>query len=434
MNKTETKSQSQSFYDRATKVLPGGISRNTIYRTPHPDYVAHGKGCRVTDVDGVTRVDFSNNMASLIHGHAFPPVIEAVAEQLRKGTAFTMATEVELRFAEHLCGRNDAFDKIRFMNSGTEAVMAAIKAARAITGRPKIAKSEGAYHGTYDYAEVSQKAKPDNWGDRAHPVSVPVVAGTPRGALDDVVIVPFNDIERTLDLLNANKDELACVLIDPLPHRVGLIPGSNEFLKALREWTIEHNVLLVFDEVITFRLGFGGAQDWYDVTPDLTSIGKIIGGGFPVGALTGKDQYMSVLDPSRDVLPFPHSGTFSANPVTMTAGLVAMEHFDRQAVEDINRLGEYARQSIASAIERAGVQGCVTGAGSMFRVHLKEHPPLEYRSAYQDAEEVARITRLVDHLYQRGFMPARNTLRPMAHQKHRATSITIGSSLMAKSW
>ena len=251
MNAAETDSKSRSLYAEALQVLPGGISRNTIYRKPHPDYAIRGEGCRVTDIDGVTRVDFSNNMASLIHGHAHPAIVAAVTEQLSQGTAFSMATEAEVRFAQHLCSRNASFDKIRFLNSGTEAVMAAIKAARAITGRPKIAKSEGAYHGTYDYAEVSQKSHPGNWGNPSEPQSVPVVEGTPRGALDDVVIIPFNDVERTLEILDRHRQDLACVLIDPLPHRVGLLPAEEAFTSAIRQWTREHGSLLVLDEVIT---------------------------------------------------------------------------------------------------------------------------------------------------------------------------------------
>lgn len=402
---TETKSQSRSLYEEALEVLPGGISRNTIYRKPNPDYVSHGEGCRVTDIDGKTRIDFANNMASLMHGHAHPAIVNAVTEQLNRGTAFTMATEAELRFAQHICSRNEGFEKIRFMNSGTEAVMAMIKAARAITGRPKIAKSEGAYHGTYDYAEVSQKSKPENWGSETSPASVPVVEGTPQRALDDVVIIPFNDIDRTIDLLNQHKDELACVLIDPLPHRVGLFPACPKFMKAIREWTVENGSLLCLDEVITFRMGYGGAQDWFpDVQPDLTAMGKIIGGGFPVGGLAGKDEFMSCLDPTKDRLPFPFSGTFSANPITMTAGRVAMELFDKAAVEKVNQLGEYARKEISAAIQSTGITACVTGAGSMFRVHLKHEPPIEYRSAYQDADEVRKIKFLIDHLYDDGFM------------------------------
>ena len=401
----ESKSRSRSLYEEALEVLPGGISRNTIYRKPNPDYVSHGEGCRVTDIDGKTRIDFANNMASLMHGHAHPAIVSAVTEQLNRGTAFTMATEAELRFAQHICSRNDGFEKIRFMNSGTEAVMAMIKAARAITGRPKIAKSEGAYHGTYDYAEVSQKSKPENWGSETSPASVPVVQGTPQRALDDVIVIPFNDIDRTIDLLNQHKDELACVLIDPLPHRVGLFPACSKFMKAIREWTIENGSLLCLDEVITFRMGYGGAQDWFpEVKPDLTAMGKIIGGGFPVGGLAGKDDVMSCLDPTKDKLPFPFSGTFSANPVTMTAGRVAMELLDQAAVAKVNRLGDYARKEIEAAIAATKTDACVTGAGSMFRVHLKADPPVEYRSAWQDADEVRKVKVLVDHLYDNGFM------------------------------
>jgi glutamate-1-semialdehyde 2,1-aminomutase len=396
--------RSQELYEQAQQVLPGGISRNTIYRKPNPDYVDRGEGCYVFDIEGNRRIDFANNMCSLIHGHAHPTIISAVTEQLQRGTAFTLATEAELRFAQHMCNRSESFDKIRFMNSGTEAVMSAIKAARAITGRPKIAKTEGAYHGTYDYAEVSQKAKPENWGDESSPNSVPVAQGTPQGALNDVIVLPFNDVPRTLSLLNQHRDSLASVIIDPLPHRVGLMPASNEFIRAIRDWCTENNSLFILDEVITFRMGFGGAQEWFDCEPDLTAMGKIIGGGFPVGALAGRSQYMNVLDPSRDELPLPHSGTFSANPITMTAGLAAMELFDQKAVESLNELGEQTRLGIRDAIAKSGISACVTGAGSMFRVHLLDQPPIEYRSNYQDQAAVSRIKSIVDFMYANGFM------------------------------
>jgi len=181
-------SRSAALYERALKVLPGGVSRNAILRAGHPTYVECGKGCRVTDLEGVTRIDFSNNMASLIHGHACPEIIHAVTEQMTRGTAFMMGTEIEVRYAEHLCSRNASFEKMRFMNSGTEAIMVALKAARAFTGRPKIAKAEGAYHGVYDYAEVSQGSTPATWGGIDHPRSVPLVHGTPESALKDVVV------------------------------------------------------------------------------------------------------------------------------------------------------------------------------------------------------------------------------------------------------
>jgi glutamate-1-semialdehyde 2,1-aminomutase len=399
-----TSSRSADLYERAQRVLPGGVSRNTVLRDPHPLYADHAAGCRVWDVEGTARYDFSNNMASLIHGHAHPAVVAAVTEQLAKGTAFTIGTEVEIAYAEDLCARNQGFEKLRFVNSGTEAVMGMLKAARAFTGRAKIAKVEGAYHGLYDYAEVSQTSRPESWGDADRPNSVPVAHGTPRGALDDVVVLPFNDVERARALLDAHADELACVLIDPMPHRVGLNPVQAPFVEFLREWTAAHGALLVFDEVITFRSEYGGAQEWYSVRPDLTAMGKAIGGGFPVGALAGRAEVMDVMNPRRTPLLFPHSGTFSANPITLTAGRVAMELFDREAVARLNALGHRAKEGIEAAIARTGARACVTGGGSMFRVHFKPDAPLNYREAFQAPEEVARMKAMLDHLFDAGFL------------------------------
>ncbi len=395
---------SAALYQRALKVMPGGCSRNTVLRKPHPLYAEKGEGCYVTDIEGVRRIDFANNMASLIHGHAHPQVVAGVTEQLQKGTAFTMATEAEIDYAEHMIGRSSGFEKIRFVNSGTEAVMSCLKAARAFTGRAKIAKVEGAYHGLYDYAEVSQTAKPANWGDLNKPTSVPVAYGTPASALNDVVIIPFNDPERAIAILDQHADELACVLIDLLPHRVGLIPASEAFFKALRKWTQDNGALLVCDEVITFRSNYGGAQEWYDVRPDLTAMGKMIGGGFPVGALAGRRDVMDVMDPLADKVLFPHSGTFSANPMTMIAGRISMELFDRAAVDQLNELAKYARDSITEAIRIADIPACVTGGGSMFRVHMKAEAPRDYRSGYVTETEAGLTKLLLDHLFDNGIM------------------------------
>jgi len=397
-------SKSEQLFEKALKVLPGGVSRNTIFRKPHPFYAEQGKGCYVTDVEGVTRIDFANNMASLIHGHAYPGIVDSVSAQLAKGSCFTMATEAEVDYAELLCARVPSFDKIRFVNSGTEAVMAMLKASRAYTGKAKIAKVEGAYHGAYDYAEVSQTANPSNWGDVDKPNSTPVAVGTPIKALEDVVVIPFNDVERAIKILDQYKDDIACILVDLLPHRVGLIPASNDFINALHKWTRDNKSLLVFDEVITFRTNYSGAQQNYDVDPDLTAMGKVIGGGFPAGALAGCDEVMKVLDPTEPKVLLPHSGTFSANPITMTAGFTAIKDFDQAAVTQLNDLTTYAKAEITKAISEVGIDACVTGAGSMFRVHLKAQPPKNYREAYVDKHESALITKLLDHLFDNGVM------------------------------
>ncbi len=397
-------SKSAALYERALKVLAGGVSRNTVLREPHPAYADFGIGCWLTDIEGVKRLDFANNMASLIHGHADPDVVKAVTEQLGKGSAFTMATEVEVDYAELLCSRNPGFEKIRFVNSGTEALMVSLKASRAFTGRAKIAKVEGAYHGGYDYAEVSQAPNPDTWGDIDHPKSVPLAHGTPASALNDVVIIPFNDPERAIAILDEHADELACVLLDLMPHRVGLRPADQEFVAAIRDWTTRNGALLVLDEVITFRTEHAGLQSRYGITADLTAMGKMIGGGFPIGAVAGRTDVMDVLNPRSEKLLFPHSGTFSANPISITAGLVAMKKFDEPAVDRLNALAKRAIEGIEDAIRETGATACVTGGGAMFRVHMKANPPRNFREAYLSPDENRKLNFLLNYMFDEGFV------------------------------
>ncbi len=407
------------IYQRAVEVLTGGVSRNTIFRKPHPYYVASANGSYITDIEGKKRLDFANNMASLIHGHSHPAIVKSVTEQLKKGSAFTMATEAEVIFAELLTSRSPGFEKIRFINSGTEAVMTMIKAARAYTGKSMIAKAEGAYHGTYDYAEISQTSNPGNWGDIDKPNAIPVVQSTPQRILDDVVIYPFNDIERTIHLLDQNADQIACVLVDPVPHRIGLFPATNEFVEAIYNWTRRNNALLAFDEVVSYRVNYAGMQDSYSVKPDLTAMAKIIGGGFAIGALAGKSEIMQVLDPRETFLRHPHSGTFSANPISTTAGRVTMEMFDEQAVSKLNALTMNARKQIEEVIKIADIPACTTGAGSMFRIHFQEKAPNSYRDAYQNKETKAVIDELIDYLFLKEDIIVINTMTCMF-----ATSLT----------
>ena len=397
--------KSAELFRQAQEVLAGGVSRNTLLRSPYPYYVDRGEGCRVIDVDGVERIDFANNMASLIHGHAHPDIVEAMTAQLQKGTAFTLATEIEIEYARLLLGRSTGFDKVRFMNSGTEAIMTAVKATRAFTGRSRIAKAEGTYHGSYDYVEVSQAPVPESWGKAEHPTSVPLAAGTPAGVLSDVIVLPFNDPEAAMGILDEHKEDLACVLLDLMPHRLGLVPAEVAFVQALRKWTKQNGSLLLFDEVITFRTEVGGMQERYDVQPDLTAMGKIIGGGLPVGALAGREEVMEVFMSKGGAQPrLPQSGTFSANPMTMTAGHATMTHFGAEEVHRLNRLGRMARLRIDEAIAEAEVPACVTGAGSLFRIHLRKEAPKNYRSSFPTALEKEAITLFVNGLYDCGII------------------------------
>src|SRR5512133_2306073 len=293
----EPDSRSFRFYQRATGVMPGGNSRGTVYTPPYPMYVERGYGCRVVDVEGQERVDFINNLTSLVLGHAHPKVVEAVGSQIQRGSAFSWPTESEVRLAEILTSRVPSVERVRFTNSGTEAVMTAVKGARAYTGRPKIAKFEGCYHGAYDYVEVSLDPTPEAGGDPKAPLPVLYSPAASPNILQDVVVLPFNDLAATEAILERNRDSVAAVIVDPMPNRAGLIPAKPGFLPALREITRRLGMLLIADEVITFRLGFGGAQGLFGFGADLTTFGKVIGGGYPVGGVGGSAEVMSVFDP-----------------------------------------------------------------------------------------------------------------------------------------
>ena len=393
---------SQALYDRAVKVMPGGNTRTTVYMKPHPFYASHGKGCRLTDAEGVERIDFTNNYNSLIHGHAHPAINAAVHDQIERGSAFPMATELEIRLAELLCERIASFDQVRFCNSGSEAVMMALKAARAHTDKPKIAKCEGSYHGSYDFAEVSLDPTPESWGN-ADPKSVAYAKGTPQSVLDEVVVIPFNKPDEAERILRAHAKELACVIVDLMPNRAGLIPVTPDYVAMLQRVREDTGVLIVLDEVITLRLGYGGGQQVFGVTPDLSAIGKIIGGGYTVGAVGGTAEVMAVFDPTQSKPLLPHGGTFNANPITMVAGEAAMRHFERDEIERLGALGDKARRGIAAAFDEAGVPGQVTGLGSLLRIHVHNRPLIDYRSSLMSAEEKTLLAAILRHMRDNGI-------------------------------
>ncbi|HEY8449744.1 MAG TPA: aspartate aminotransferase family protein [Bacillota bacterium] len=396
-------SRSAQLFRRAQRVLPGGNTRTTVLMDPYPLYAQEGHGCWVTDVDGVRRLDFINNYTSLIHGHAHPEIVRAVQRQVERGSAFALPTESEIELAEALSARVKTFERIRFTNSGTEAVMMAIKAARAYTGRSKIAKCEGCYHGAYDYVEVSLTSTPANWGE-PDPQPTPYADGTPATVLGEVVVLPFNDAIVAERLLRRHGHELAAVIVDPMPNRAGLMPADPEFLATLRRLTREIGAVLILDEVITFRLGPGGAQGEFGVEPDLTTLGKIIGGGFPVGAVAGRAEVMRVFEPSSGRIPLPHGGTFNANPVTMAAGLAAMRLWTPDAIERLNHLGDLARRELTAVFQEAGVPGQVSGRGSLLRLHMTDRPLRDYRSAYPDEVARRRLEALFRHLLNDGIL------------------------------
>lgn len=394
-------SASKSLYERALRVMPGGITRIQPWQDPFPVYAARGEGAYVTDVDGVQRVDFLNNFASLIHGHAHPAVVSAVQRRVALGTAFTLPTPEEVDLAETLSARASCLQQIRFSNSGSEAVMCAIKAARALTGRPAIVKVEGTYHGSYDFAEVSLDPTPEHWAQ--DPVSIGYSSGVPTGVLADVIVIPFNDVATAERLIRENRRRIAAILLDAAPTYIGMIAPSPEFASMMRRLANEIGALLILDEVISFRLHEGGAQTLYGIRPDLTILGKIIGGGFPVGAVAGPPEVMKVFDHRRGKPLLPWSGTFTANPVTMVAGKTTMDLLDQPAIDRINELGEQARQGLSRVFEESGWIGQVTGVGSMFRILGHRRPVSDYRSCYHDPAEAKRVASLQEQLITDGF-------------------------------
>ncbi len=358
--------------------MPGGNTRHSIALAPYPIYARSGSGCRIVDVEGQERVDFLNNYTSLILGHAHPSVTEAVQRRAALGSAFTMPTPEEVELAELLVARVPYVEQIRFCNSGTEAVMLAVKAARAFTGRPKIAKFEGAYHGIYDYAEVSEGPTSDTWGEARAPASI-IEPGTPQSVARDVVVLPWNKPEVCRELVEQNRNELAALLVDPMPLGIGMIAPRSGFLAMLRELTERHGILFLADEVLNFRLDYHGAFAIHGIAPDLVTFGKIIGGGFPVGAVAGSRRVMSIFD-HTGALKVHHGGTFNANPVTIAAGLETMRHMTPEAFDRLNNLGEYARDGLKRLFRDMDTPAQVCGAGSMFVAHLTGDELVDYRS------------------------------------------------------
>jgi glutamate-1-semialdehyde 2,1-aminomutase len=335
---------SRELYERARAHIPGGSSRSTLFVAPHPPYAQRGEGCKLVDVDGHELIDLHNNFSALVHGHAFPPVVEAVSRAAAEGASFGLPTAAEVQLAEHLATRVPWAERWRFAGSGTEAVMGAVRIARAVSGREKLVRFGGCYHGGAD--ALLQPGTP----------------GVPRSAQSDVLTLPFGDEQAFRDVLEEQGDRIAAVLLDLLPNRLGLHPVAQEFATLMRSETARRGIALILDEVITFRLAVGGLQSLYGIEGDLITLGKVIGGGLPIGAVGGRAQWMDVLAPAhRSSVAL--AGTFTANPVSMCAGLAALEALDAGAIERINVLGDHLRVGL----QARGYE--VAGRGSLLKIH-----------------------------------------------------------------
>ena len=395
--------RSKGFQEEASRYLPGGSTRGAQYFDPYPALIERGEGHYIYDVDGNRYLDFMINATSLILGHAHPDVVNALQEQAAKGLAFSGPTESQARVAKILSDRVPSIEKLRFVNSGTEGTLMALRAARAFTGKHKFAKFEGGYHGSAEALAISVSPSADKL-DPSGPTAIPESPGMPPGLLDDVLVLPYNDIETCERLIRAQKDELACVMMEVVASAFGYTPGSPEFLKGIRELTDELGIILIFDEVQSLRLSSGGAQELLGVTPDMTAMGKIIGGGMPVGAFGGREDIMAVLDPTEGGAILGHAGTFNGNPMTMAAGEVTLNHLTPEVYQRLNALGETLRMKLRAVFDEMEVPVQVTGIGSLFGVHFTSEEITDYRSVVRGDRQMRRA--LFMGLVNEGIMPS----------------------------
>ncbi len=383
---------SASAYERAKKSMPGGDTRTVAFHPPYPLTIVKGEGYTLADLDGNTYIDLLNNYTSLIHGHAFQPITEAVTAQVRLGTNYAAALQVQADLAERLTERVESVGKVRFTNSGTEATMMAIRGARTFTGRELIVKMEGGYHGTFDDFEVSMHPPVDS-GPDGSPIPTIDTLGVPQNRLQTVTVIPFNDTEAAERVFAERGSEIAAVIVEPVMGSAGMIPAEPEFLRTLRALTRSHGALLMFDEVMSFRLGYGGMQGNYEIYPDITSFAKIMSGGFPGGAFGGTDDVMAIFDPFSKQ-PLWQSGTFNGNAVTMVAGVAALDHYGADEVARINTLGDQLRSRIAKLLEMYGFEAVVSGYGSFGAIHFTGGPVRNYRDAARSNQQLKKVFHL----------------------------------------
>ena len=383
---------SYEYFLEGREYLPGADSRSPLFYPPYPVVLKEGNGCWLLDVDDNELLDFTGNHTSLILGYKNPQILDAVRRQLEKGTAFPGVTAPQVRLAKLLCQRVPSFERVRFTNSGTEAVMNAIRAARAFTGRHKIAKIEGGYNGSWDDVMVSTHPSGEQAGYVLRPVAAPASLGLTPESVDNVVVLPFNEVEGAVRLIEQQGEHLAAVIVEPVLGSAGMIPIEQGYLDMVREMTERLGILLVFDEVVSFRVAYGGAQEHYGVSPDLTCLGKLIGGGFPLGVFGGRSDIMAMFDPSRGRPGIPHPGSYNANPISLVAGATTLELLTDEAIRLLNFRGESLRHRVRTAFEEAGLGAQVTGIGSLFAIHLTSQPVRSYRDTMRsDADLRHRI-------------------------------------------
>lgn len=362
--------KSKKLYEESINYLPGGVDSPIRAFKPYPFFVEKAKGSKLFDVDGNEYIDYCLGYGPIIFGHANDTIIKESVEQLELGTAYGVPSEKEIILAKEVIDRVPCAEMVRFCNSGTEATMSAIRLARGVTKKNKIIKFEGAYHGAHDAVLVKSGSgmagKPDS-------------PGVPEDATKNTILVPFNDEDAITQVINDNKEEIACIIIEPIMGNIGCVPPREGYLKFLREITCANDILLIFDEVITgFRLSKGGAQEYYNIVPDLVTFGKILGGGFPIGAIAGKKEYVEQFAPSGTIY---QAGTFSGNPVSINGGIAALKILDDKFYKDLEEKGNYLRTGMSNILDDLKLNFQINGAASMTQVYLTDKEVYDYETA-----------------------------------------------------
>ena len=356
--------RSRELFDRLLKVMPGGNTRTVTHYEPFPLGIARGEGCRIWDVDGNSYIDFVNNYTVLVHGHAAPRIVEAIARAASQGTVFPAPTALQAELAERICARTPSIERLRFCNSGSEAVMMAVRAARAFTGRDELIMPSGGYHGCWEQVSVEPEGKAVTARGAAGQ-SLP--AGVPAAVAGLIHFVRYNDIGHLEELMERHGASLAAIILEPVLGHV-CEPGDPDFVRAALRLAHQCGALLILDEVVTSRLHVGGWQAKHNIEPDLTTFGKTIGGGLPIGAFGGKESIMAVFDPRRVEL-VPSHGTFNGNSLSMAAGCACLDMLDQSEIDRINGLGEGLVDLLGSAARHAGVEMRISSIGSLLHVH-----------------------------------------------------------------
>jgi glutamate-1-semialdehyde 2,1-aminomutase len=379
-------SRNQELFERARRVIPGGVNSPVrAYQAVGgaPPFIARGEGCRVVDAEGRSYIDYVGSWGPLVLGHAHPDVLRAAGEAMARGASFGAPTEAEVELAELLCRALPGMDMVRSVSSGTEATMSALRLARGATGRSRILKFEGCYHGHADALLVGA-------GSGVATLGIPGSPGVPEAFTSLTVQAPYNDLAAVSAAFARWGGELACVIVEPVAGNMGCVPPLPGFLEGLRELCDRHGALLVFDEVMTgFRVAWGGAQRLYGVRPDLTCLGKVVGGGFPAAAYGGRRELMEQVAPSG---PVYQAGTLSGNPVAVAAGLTTLRHLGEPGVYE--RLGELSGRLVAGLAERArdaGVELCTASVGGMFGFFFHPGPVQRFEDVGKASQERFRV-------------------------------------------